>query len=563
MASRVYDLEAVQLPVLKGAGLRLFAGVLGNRVLRAPLMGKLLKDGGITVLRQMTPEEPPTFEPLIPGESPASADARRDALREAETLGAAPEVDRWVSIRRIAAAYREGSTTPEQVAERFLDNLSASEQGDKPLRTFIATDADDIRAQAKAASARLAAGEPKSLLDGVPMAIKDELDLVPYPTTVGTAFLGSSPARADSTVAARLREAGAVLVGKCNMHEIGINPTGQNIHHGTARNPWDRSRDTGGSSSGSAGAVAAGLVPLAIGADGGGSIRIPASHCGVVGLKATFGRIPETGAAPLCWSVAHVGPLGATVDDVALAYAAIAGPDPADPNSRSQPDPALGDWRRDDLKGLKLGVFRPWFEHAAPNIVQTCESLVQRLSAAGAEIVEIEIPGLDAMRIAHAVTILSEMSTSMSNFGADTRRFAPSTRVNLTIGSIFASSDYVKAQRLRTRAMATFDEAFSRVDAILTPGSAATAPPILEDALAGGWSDLTTTSEVMRFIIPGNWVGMPAICFPAGYDSAGLPIGMQAMAPHWREDLCFRIAWAAERLVERRMPGDYYSLLVD
>ncbi len=213
----------------------------------------------------------------------------------------------------------------------------------------------------------------------------------------------------DATVVARLRAAGALLIGKANMHEIGINPNGANAHYGAARNPYDTARDPGGSSSGPAAAVAAGLCPIAIGADGGGSIRIPASLCGLVGLKPTFGRVSEAGAAPLCWSVAHIGPLGATVEDVALAYGLIAGPDTRDPNSQRQPAVGLAGWNdRLTWHGLTVGVYRPWFRHAAPAVVAANEAMLAQFERAGAQVREIVVPELDAMRLAHIIIILSE-----------------------------------------------------------------------------------------------------------------------------------------------------------
>jgi Asp-tRNA(Asn)/Glu-tRNA(Gln) amidotransferase A subunit family amidase len=220
------------------------------------------------------------------------------------------------------------------VAERALAAIADSQQNG--LSIFVAWEQADLLAQATASAQRLREGRPLSPLDGVPVAVKDELDLRGFGTSVGTRFLGKQPAAEDSTAVARLRAAGALLLGKVNMHEIGIGVTGQNPHHGTVRNPYDPQRHTGGSSSGSAAAVAAGFCPIAIGADGGGSIRIPASLCGVVGLKPTYGRVSETGAAPLDWSVAHIGPLGATARDVALGYAAIAGLT-GDPNTLHQP----------------------------------------------------------------------------------------------------------------------------------------------------------------------------------------------------------------------------------
>ncbi len=223
----------------------------------------------------------------------------------------------------------------------MLTAIEASDATKPPLRTFIASNPDDVLRQAEAATHRIRNGQALSLLDGVPVAVKDEVDMVPCPTTVGTAFLGPRPAKQDSTVVARMRATGAVLLGKTNMHEIGIGVTGLNLHHGTPRNPYNPDHYTGGSSSGSAAAVAAGLCPVAISADGGGSIRIPSSFCGLVGLKPTFGRISEFGAAPLCWSLAHLGAIAATATDAALAYGVLAGPDPQDANSLHQPSPTF------------------------------------------------------------------------------------------------------------------------------------------------------------------------------------------------------------------------------
>jgi Asp-tRNA(Asn)/Glu-tRNA(Gln) amidotransferase A subunit family amidase len=227
---------------------------------------------------------------------------------------------RFETVADFARAYRGGQLSPVDVARRLADACSSLDERDPAMQLLIAQDADDLMAQAEASAARFAAGEPLGVFDGVPVAVKDELDQVPYPTTVGTAFLGRESADEDATVAARFRAQGALLFGKTAMHEIGIGVTGLNPHHGTPRNPYDPGHFTGGSSSGPAAVVAAGLCPVAIGADGGGSIRTPAALCGISGLKATYGRISEHGAYPLCWSVGHVGPLAATVLDTALAY---------------------------------------------------------------------------------------------------------------------------------------------------------------------------------------------------------------------------------------------------
>jgi Asp-tRNA(Asn)/Glu-tRNA(Gln) amidotransferase A subunit family amidase len=446
------------------------------------------------------------------------------------------------------------------VAERFLAAVEASEQGNAPLRLFIAINREDVMAQARLSEKRILDRQPLSPLDGVPVAVKDEVDMLPYPTTVGTSFLGAAPAKEDSTVVARLRAAGALLVGKANMHEIGINPNGSNVHYGAVRNPFNDTCDTGGSSSGPSAAVAAGLVPVAVGADGGGSIRIPAALCGIVGLKPTFGRVSEFGAAPLGWSVAHLGPLAASVEDAALAYSLMAGPDPHEPNSLVQPPVTLAGWNRPDLRGVRLGIYRPWFEHAASGVVQACNHMLEQLKNAGAEICEIAIPELDEMRIAHVVTILSEMALCMRPYREQRKQLGAAVRLSLVLGDVFTAADYLQSQRVRTRALNIFRDVYKQVDVIVSPATALAAQPIPSGGLTDGWSDLGTETEVMRYAFPGNLTGLPAISFPAGYDERGLPVGMQAMGRHWEEHLLLRVAYNAEQALERRKPGRFYRV---
>lgn len=217
-------------------------------------------------------------------------------------------------------------------------------------------------------------------------------------------FLGTSKAKEDAEPVARLRRAGALLIGKANMHEIGMGVTGLNPHHGPARNPYLPNRATGGSSSGSAAAVAAGLCPIAVGADGGGSIRIPASLCGVVGLKPTFSRVSEHGAAPLCWSLAHVGPIAVSARDAALALSVMAGADPKDPHTLGQPPLDFAELERGDLSGLRIGVYWPWFEDAEADVVRLGKQLLETLVEAGAELREIEIGDLAPADAARAKT---------------------------------------------------------------------------------------------------------------------------------------------------------------
>jgi Asp-tRNA(Asn)/Glu-tRNA(Gln) amidotransferase A subunit family amidase len=565
-----YDLESLELPKLVGLPLRLFAAALDHKLTRALLLPGLLAQGGIPKLRALRPGVDPTFFPFAPaspsptergdrGEGISLTPAEVDAAIGAPTRDAPPTAG-YATIRDYAAAYLAGITTPMEIAGRVLKAIAVSDTADPPLRAFVANDRDDLLSQARGSAERHRSGRPLSLLDGVPVTIKDELSQAPYPTSVGTCFLGTHPS-SDSSCVARLRSAGALLIGKANMYELGLDPAGCNAHYGTTRNPHDPAHDPGGSSSGPAAAVAAGLSPVALGCDGGGSIRVPAGLCGIVGLKPTFGRVSEAGVFSLAPSVDAIGPIGATVADVALAYGLIAGPEPADPRSQLQPPVELAGWDDLDLHGLTLGIYEPWFRHAAPAVVEACKALAFRLAEAGARIVEVEIPGLDAMRIAHVVTIISEIAANMQAYREHVRELGAPPRITLALAHGFGAGDYILAQQVRTQAIAVFQGVLAQVDAILTPTTAMTAPRIPPGGERSGWSDLGATTEKMRFVFASNLTGHPAISFPAGYDPDGLPIGMQAIGRYWDERTLLRIAAAAERTVERRRPKVYFSLL--
>jgi Asp-tRNA(Asn)/Glu-tRNA(Gln) amidotransferase A subunit family amidase len=557
----VYDLKSIKLPYLSGGLLKLFTalveGPLGGLILPS-----LFESAGITWLRKQVVDEAPTHHPIhFKGEL-----ADKDSAVPENEWPKSAAIDsngfHFATVMDYAKAYRDGKTTPEEVAKKLLDAIEASNSANPPLRAVIAVNRDDVMRQAREATERIKAGKPLSIFDGVPVAVKDELDMVPYPTTVGTAFLGKTPAKEDAAIVARMRSAGALLIGKTNMHEIGINVTGLNPHHGTTRNPYNTNHFTGGSSSGSATAVAAGLVPVALGADGGGSIRIPAAFCGVFGLKGTFGRFSEIGAAPLCWSVAHVGPIAATATDMALAYAVTSGPDLRDPNSLHQPLPTLENWDQLGLNGLKLGIYKQWFQHADAEIVAACETMVRRFADMGAEIREITIPDLELNRVAHSLTILSEMAQAMSyTYEEHHKEHGLDVRINLVLGRAVTSRDYLLTQRARTRIIKNFNDVLSQVDMILTPTTAIVAPAIPKDALPDGNSDLSTTIEIMRFVTAGNMTGLPAITFPAGYTKAGLPIGMQAIGRAWEESSLLRLALNAEKIVERKAPQVHYKFI--
>jgi Asp-tRNA(Asn)/Glu-tRNA(Gln) amidotransferase A subunit family amidase len=557
-----YDLKSLRLPRLAGWKLKAFVALVENPATSGPLVRQMLETGGISTLRRMAVDEAPTYRPHAPWDGAIAPGGPFDPSGFLKTQRAGPSGSGLPTVRDYEAAYLSGSVTPVQVAENVIEAIADGDARPQPLRAIVACQPEDLMAQARASAQRFREGRSLGVLDGVPVAVKEEFDMVPYPTTVGTTFLGASPVREDATTVARLRAAGALLVGKANMHEIGIGVTGLNPHHGATRNPHDPSHVSGGSSSGSAAAVAAGLCPIALGADGGGSIRIPAAFCGQVGLSPTYARVSSFGSAPLAWTVDHYGPIAGSAQDAAIAYSILAGPDPKDPGTRRQPPVTLETFDDLDLRGLALGVYRPWFEHASPAMVEGCSRLLGSLKAMGAEVRDIEIPELDAARIAHLVTIVSEMASGMERHDQAHRRdFGLDVRVSLALARALTSRDYAQAQRIRTRAIAHVERALEGVDAIVTPATGCTAPRIRADALPDGESDLTTTLEIMRFSTLPNLTGHPAISIPAGYDAGGMPVGLQAIGRYWHEHALLRLAHAAERVVERRIPQICYRLL--
>jgi len=556
-----YDLPSIEMPRIHGKALHALVKLVETPGVGHAIRAQMLANLGFDAFRSASSDATIAFGPVLPSShaqaSVPVSEGALGAMAEAEDRAPGFAFETIADFRR---AYLEKKTTPTEVAERLIEAIVKSEQSDPALRVFIATRRDDVLRQAEESTRRYAEGKPLSVVDGVPVPVKDEVDMVGYPTTVGTKFLGRRAATEDATVVARLRAAGAILSGKTNMHELGIGVTGINPHHGAVRNPYDPVCLTGGSSSGSAAAVAAGFGPMAVGADGGGSVRIPAALCGVVGLKPTFGRVSEKGAAPLCWSVAHLGPIAACARDAAIGYALMAGRDEADVHTLSQPEVDVGGVSERSLEGFRFGLFRPWFEDADPQVVVACERTVEGLKDRGASIEEIEIEGLNLARLAHLVTIVGEMAGSQLTRGAYRREYALDTRMNLALGSALTAADYVHAQRHRTDLCAVFARLLERVDGIVTPSTGCTAQPIPSDAL-GGESNLTLLGKIMRFAGVANLTGLPAITFPAGYDDRGLPIGLHVMGRAWEEHRLLRVAHVAETFVERRAPRWHRALL--
>jgi Asp-tRNA(Asn)/Glu-tRNA(Gln) amidotransferase A subunit family amidase len=551
-----YQRTPVKAPRVSGLALKALVNTLESGI-GSVMLDKLVRDSGIERWRETSAGDAPPLQYPLPHGAPA-AEPQTPREQAARAIAAAPGQPERETVAAYVRAYREGGTEPLSVVRRIQEAIERLDSGKQRLGLFVARKPEEVLRAAEASGERLRAGNPLSVLDGIPVVLKDEVDLAGFPTTLGTKFR-TQVATADSTVAARLKAAGALILGKVNMNEIGINPIGLNPHHGAARNPWNPGHMTGGSSSASGAAVAAGLCPLSIGADGGGSIRIPAALCGIVGLKATWGRIPETGVPPLCWNVGHVGPMGLTVDDVAAMYALLAGPDDHDVISRMQPPHHLSGYENAGLKGVRLGVCWPYFEDADPDVVARCKQAVKALTEAGATVVEIPPPDLNTVLWTHSCIILSEMAASMlpersSDFGLD-------SRTNLAIGRHFRATDLVHALRHRHRLTRELLALMADVDVIVTPTTATTAPAIPEAALPDGESNLPVVDALMRFVRLANLTGCPALSVPAGFDGAGLPVGVHLMGRPYEEHLLLRLGRVVERATEHRTPRTHVSIL--
>jgi Asp-tRNA(Asn)/Glu-tRNA(Gln) amidotransferase A subunit family amidase len=531
---------------------------LENPPSRAFLIRRLLHENGVEDWRRLLIDDLPTN---LPWTTPAASETTAGSTWAPQVTAPRDHRTGYVSVLDYHQAYRSGASTPEQVAQQVLTAIADSEARTPPLRAFIACDHDDVHRQAEASSQRWRMGQPWGPFDGVPVAVKDDLDQLPYATTLGTCFITQRLTAQEATVVTRLRAAGALLLGKTTLPEFALGVTGTNPHHGAVCNPYQPAYTSGGSSAGTAAAVAAGLCPVAFGSDGSGSIRTPAALCGIVGLKPTQGRVSGFGTLGYGCSVCQVGPLAATVWDAALAYALIAGPDPQDPTTLQQPPLALAGIEEPDLHGLTLGVYRPWFEHAAPALVAGAESLLNYFQERGARVSAITLPDLNAGQIAQLVILLAEFAAFMERYAAYRRHFSLELRCLLTLAESLTARDYLKAQRFRTRLSTHFQRAFQDVDVILTPTTGCTAPPIHPDALQYGELNLGMVAELIRFTPLANLTGLPAITFPAGYDPQGLPLGCQAIGRPWQEAVLLRLAQVAETQVEHHLPSLYYRVL--
>jgi aspartyl-tRNA(Asn)/glutamyl-tRNA(Gln) amidotransferase subunit A len=457
-----------------------------------------------------------------------------------------PEVLISRPIHELAPLLERKEISP---VELFNEAIERIHQLQLKLNSFITITEKEGRKTATEAEAEIRNGHYRGPLHGIPISIKDLFATRGVRTTAGSKVLAQWIPDYDATAVARLQQAGMVLVGKTNMHEFAYGVTNDNPHYGAARNPWNRTRVPGGSSGGSAAAVASSQCTASLGSDTGGSIRIPSAACGTVGLKPTYGRVSRYGAIPLAWSLDHVGPLTKSVEDAAIMLAAIAGADPKDPSASSRP---VTNYRREmqgSIRGLRLGVPRQYFfEHVDPEIQRLVGASIRQLEGMGAARVEVDIPDLENCAAMEAHITLAEATSYHEPYlKKQPDDYGPAVRTNLEAGRYLLATDYVKSQRARTLLQRNFNAAFEGADVIVSPTLPALPPLVGELLVQSGDMREHVIDAFLRFNIPYDLTGLPAISVPCGFSSGGLPIGLQIAGRAFEEATILKVAHAYEQ----------------
>jgi aspartyl-tRNA(Asn)/glutamyl-tRNA(Gln) amidotransferase subunit A len=436
----------------------------------------------------------------------------------------------------LTRAYRSGEATPLTVARRaFLAarQLAARSPSVGPILDFNESDALH---EAELASARYREGRPRGSLDGVPVVIKEEMAVRGLPRRSGTRFADPSPSADDGTVVKRLRAAGAIILGTTPMTEYGMTPTGANPYRNMPRNPHATDRLAGGSSTGSGVAVATGVSPVAIGCDGGGSIRIPAATNGVFGIKPTWGRVSRAGDTA-AGSVAHVGPLGASSRDLALALDAIAGADPEDPQTIGQPvNVRFASALTRGVRSLVIGLPEREWEDADASVVAACRAAIGALEREGATVVPVEVELLrHAPAIGYATIGVEALALLRAEWRDHRNDMSDDLQVSFNALGRVRATEHQDAMRLRDGLRRDVAKAFERIDLLALPTLAKTARRVSDGEMKSGFVDSVAISAACRFNFLGNLTGLPAVSCPVGLDSDSLPIGLQLVGDAWDE----------------------------
>jgi aspartyl-tRNA(Asn)/glutamyl-tRNA(Gln) amidotransferase subunit A len=460
-----------------------------------------------------------------------------------------------LTIAEASRRMQRKELSPVELTQAALQRISAF---NPRLNAFITVLAEQAGAAAKAAEQEMMSGQRRGPLHGIPIALKDLCATQGVRTTAGSKILRDHIPAADATVTRRLAEAGTVLLGKLHMNEFAYGPDGDNAHYGRARNPWDLERLTGGSSSGSGAALAASLCLGALGSDTGGSIRIPAALCGIVGIKPTYGRVSRYGLTPLSWSLDHAGPMAKTVEDAALLLHTMAGYDARDPGSAQRPVPDYPAALSGDVRGLRLGIPSEYFwDMLDPEVESAVRQAADVLQNMGASLHTVSWPALRFVTLAALIIVLVEASAYHEAWiRARPQDYAPDIALRLKWGLLLPTSAYPKAQRLRALLCQEGAQLWRQVDVLLTPATMTAAPPPGQTHVRIGDRQMSTREAMLRLMRPFNLTGMPALSLPCGFTTAGLPIGLQIAGKPFDEATVLRVAHTYEQHTDwhRRQP---------
>ena len=443
----------------------------------------------------------------------------------------------WLGVADTAQAIANKTFSPVEAVEACLARIDRS---NKALNAFISVYPDEAMDAARAAEAKVGKGEPLGPLHGVPLAVKDLFAVAGMQRTCGSRMLDEPPCREDAESVARLKDAGAIIVGLLNLHEFAFGPTGINPHFGTARNPWNRDRVCGGSSSGSGCAVASGLVPGSLGTDTGGSIRIPAALCGIVGLKPTHDAVSRQGIYPLCEDFDTGGPLARSVGDIALMSRVL--------GAGEGNDPGLGFDPGRDLVGIRIGALgEPYFDDLHPDIAKCVEAAIDVLREQGAVVEDAPFPlANDATSAWNAITLAAAFALHKDRALADDCSLSPDSHARILKGRDYSESDIAAARAMREQVLRDMKTLMGGFDVLIAP----TTPIPAVSAETGGLEidgrSIDGGAELGRLTRLASFTGQPAMSVPCGFTDDGLPVGLQVIGAWGNETTLFRIAGAYE-----------------
>jgi 1-carboxybiuret hydrolase len=459
------------------------------------------------------------------------------------------------SAQAIVEAVRTGAASAREIAQEALNRVKTRNNA---LGAFTDVTTACALAKADAIDSARAQGVSLGPLAGAPFAVKNLFDIEGLATRAGSRInRDRPPARADATVIARLEAAGAVLIGSLNMGEYAYDFTGENSHDGPSRNPHDLKHMSGGSSGGSAAAVAGGLVPIALGSDTNGSIRVPSSLCGLFGLKPTYGRLSRAGAFPFVASLDHVGPLARSVGDLALAYDAMLGRDEADPAQADMPATPVSSALKEGVKGLRVAKLGGYFAHSAdPSAIAAVETVARALNADR----EVELVHAEQARSgAYLISMIEGAALHLERLRTRLPDFDPDVGDRLVAGAMLPGAWAAQAQKFRRRFRAEALALFRDVDILLAPATPCRAPKLGQKTFVLDGREMLVRPNLGLFAQPISFIGLPVVAAPVWTEGEGLPIGVQIIAAPWREDLALRVAWALEQAGVARAPVAGFS----